>query len=133
MTRQQPENCPPETPPNDDGYATILSASAAAALTALAIAAATIISHIANTHKAQLAADLAATAAAHAHISGQDGCRRAATVAERNKAQLDTCAPQGDDITCTVITRTQFASATATATAGPDTEGADAVGRMPRG
>lgn len=75
-------------------------------------------------HRARLAADLAALAgAASARADGSTaaGCSRAAAVAEANRADLTGCSFSGSDIEVTVTTRVHWGpgEATARAAAGP--------------
>lgn len=103
---------------DDHGYATILSAGIVAAVVALALVVAALVSRTADSHRAQVAADLAAIAGATALYTAQgdaDACAAARTTAELNDAAIADCQIIGPDVTVTVTLR----RAEAVAKAGP--------------
>lgn len=99
----------------DEGYATVTSAGIIAAVTSLMVLVVGVGARVADSHRAQLAADLAATAGATAHYSGVDACRVAAETAAHNSARLRTCELIDGDVTVNV----SVSMATTTARAGP--------------
>nr|VDG62151.1 helicase/secretion neighborhood TadE-like protein [Streptococcus thermophilus] len=109
---------------DDRGHATILSASIVAAVVSLAMVVAGLVSHTAGTHRAQMAADLAAVAGATALYAGHTGaqvCATAEKTASLNGAELRDCALDGADVlvTAAVSTAGGARDAEATARAGP--------------
>ena len=109
---------------SDRGYATIASACIIAAVVALALVVATAVSRTADTHRAQVAADLAAVAGATALHAGQgsgsgggggDACAVARETARLNGAELADCSITGTDVTVTA----EVGGAEAAAKAGP--------------
>lgn len=83
---------------DDRGYATVLSAGVIAAVLALALVVAAVVSRVADTHRAQVAADLAAVAGATALYTGGDACDAAGETAELNGAAVTDCRITGADV-----------------------------------
>lgn len=109
---------------DDEGSVSVLTAFAAAAVLALAVAVLLVGRATVASHSARTAADLSALAGAHALRVGQDPCATAAGVAEANLAVVVTCTVDGPD----VVVRADVAvdlgmigsrSASAVARAGP--------------
>lgn len=103
---------------DDRGYATIASAGIIAAVVALALVVAAAVSRTADTHRAQVAADLAAVAGATALHTGDgsgDACAVARETAQLNGADLADCAITGADVTVAA----EIGRAEAVAKAGP--------------
>lgn len=113
---------------SDRGYATIASAGIIAAVVALALVVAAAVSRTADTHRAQVAADLAAVAGATALHTGQgagsgggggagggDACAVARETARLNGAELADCSITGADVTVAAV----VGGAEAEAKAGP--------------
>lgn len=100
---------------DDHGYATILSAGIIAAVVALALVVAALVSRTADSHRAQVAADLAAIAGATALYGDGDACAVADETAELNGAAIADCQITGADVTLTAI----LGRAEAKAKAGP--------------
>lgn len=84
---------------DDRGYATVLSAGIIAAVVALALVVAAVVSKVADTHRAQVAADLAAVAGATALYTGSDACAVAGETAHLNGAAVADCRITGADVT----------------------------------
>lgn len=100
---------------DDRGYATVVSLGiilALVSLTGVVLAAAGM---VLATHRAQVAADLAAVAGAWAHAHGHQGCAVATDTAELNVAELDSCQIQGGDLLVVAVVDGRAA----TARAGP--------------
>lgn len=108
MTRQSPLI-------DDRGNATVLAVGIIAVVATLALALVSLIATRVDSHRAQVAADLAAVAGAFAHHYGEDGCRRARDTARLNDATVTRCHPEGADVVVTARVRL----AEATARAGP--------------
>lgn len=106
---------------DDRGYATVFSASIVAAVVSLAIVVAGLVSVVAHTHRAQVAADLAAVAGATAFYAGADACGRARETAALNSATLAECVvvPGSEGAGTDVVVTTKVHSSTARARAGP--------------
>lgn len=103
-------------PLNDDrGYATVVSLGIILALVSLTGVVLTASGMVLATHRAQVAADLAAVAGAWAHAHGNTGCAAAIRTAELNNAELDSCQIQGSDLLVAAVVNGR----TATARAGP--------------
>ena len=101
---------------SDRGYATIASAGIIAAVVALALVVAAAVSRTADTHRAQVAADLAAVAGATAlHTGGGDACAAARDTTILNGAELDRCTISGAD----VVVSATVGKSEAVAKAGP--------------
>lgn len=98
---------------DDRGYATVVSLGIIVALVSLAGVAAAAAGMVVATHRARVAADLAAVAGAWAHVHGGDGCDRARRTAELNGADLANCHTTGGDVTVEATLRGRAASARA--------------------
>ncbi|MDO5668503.1 MAG: flp pilus-assembly TadE/G-like family protein [Corynebacterium sp.] len=94
---------------------TLVSAGAAAALLSLAVVIVNLSGQVSAHHQAQVAADLAAIAAATAVYHGKDACPAAEETAGRNGASISGCRIVGADATITATIRGQEV----TSTAGP--------------
>lgn len=86
---------------DDRGYATVLSAGIIAAVVALALVVAAVVGRVADSHRAQVAADLAAVAGATALHTGGDACTVSRQTAELNDAVVAECRISGADVTVT--------------------------------
>ncbi|WP_328588354.1 Rv3654c family TadE-like protein [Corynebacterium urinipleomorphum] len=84
---------------DDRGYATVLSAGIIAAVVALALVVAAVVGRLADSHRAQVAADLAAVAGATALHTGGDACTAAHETAQLNRAEVADCRITGSDVT----------------------------------
>lgn len=94
---------------------TVTSAGIAASVITLAFGVAAVGAQVADTHRAQTAADLAAVAGATAHYQGFEACDVASRTAELNNADLVSCQlSEGDVIAVASVRRAE-----ATARAGP--------------
>ncbi|WIM67948.1 TadE-like protein [Corynebacterium breve] len=100
---------------DDRGYATVTSAGIIAAVVTLLAAVAGVVQHQIGIHRAQLAADLSAVAAATALYEGFDACAVAADTAGLNNSQLLECAVVDSD----VVVQVAAGSAHQTSRAGP--------------
>ncbi|MGI0542151.1 flp pilus-assembly TadE/G-like family protein [Corynebacterium aquatimens] len=106
---------------NDRGYATILAAGIISAVVSVALVVVAAASHTVNSHRAQVAAELAAvsTATAVFALSGLPGsgepCSVGRRTAEHNRADVTSCVLDGADATVAV----KVGRATAVARAGP--------------
>lgn len=89
---------------DDRGYATVLSAGIIAAVVALALVVAAVVGRVADSHRAQVAADLAAVAGATALHTGGDACFVAAETAQLNRANIADCRITGNDVTVIATT-----------------------------
>lgn len=109
--------------PRDRGSGTVLMVFVVAAVLALTLAALVIGSAVAASHRARLAADLAALAGARHVQSGATvaaACGEAARVAGLNGAALRSCAVDGDDLTLVVaVPANPTGEAVARSRAGP--------------
>jgi len=94
---------------------TLVTAGSAAALFSLAVVILTASGQVSAHHRAQVAADLAAIAAATAVYAGADGCAAAEETAGRNGASISECRIAGADVTVTAAIRGKEV----TSTAGP--------------
>lgn len=99
----------------DEGYATVLAASLAAATVTVAVSIVYVAGGVLATHRAQVGADLSAVAAASALSVGQDACGVARHTAELNDSALIACEALEADALVTVRVRGKEA----TARAGP--------------
>lgn len=81
---------------DERGVGTVLTATVAMVLVAVATAACMVVAWLAQVTATQDAADLAALAGASAMADGQDGCTAAAVAAEANGALLNGCEVRGD-------------------------------------
>ena len=111
---------------NESGAATLLAVAMAGVLLLLGAALGVVQAMVVAHRQAQAAADLAALAGAAALARGEDGCLRAAAVADANGASVTSCAPSGAEVRVTVTVRGprwlgQAADLTASARAGPGT------------
>ncbi|MEI6404158.1 MAG: Rv3654c family TadE-like protein [Actinomycetes bacterium] len=92
---------------SDSGNVTVLTACLIFAITTLLVWSLSMVSLVAEVHRARGAADLAALAAAqNLGDSAHDVCRVAQTVAQINGAVLESCIVQGSAIQVTVIRET---------------------------
>lgn len=87
---------------DQEGYATILAASLAAALTGVIVILAAVAATLIALHRAQVAADMAAVAAATALAEGQPACPVAESTARLNDAEPSACRVDGEDVVVTV-------------------------------
>ncbi|MGN0102281.1 MAG: Rv3654c family TadE-like protein [Dietzia sp.] len=109
---------------DDDGFMTVSTAFAVAAVLALTVAVLLVGRAAVAAHSARSAADLSALAGAHALRAGEDPCAVASGIAGANRATLASCRVDGLD----VVTRAAVSidlgvlgarSASAVARAGP--------------
>ena len=103
----------------DDGSATVTAAGIISAVAALALVVVAVVAQVADSHRASVAADLAAVAAATAYYAGADTCAIARTTASLNGANLRSCEPAEGDVTVEV----SRGRARSQARAGPAEEG----------
>ncbi|WKD56730.1 hypothetical protein CAPI_00755 [Corynebacterium capitovis DSM 44611] len=99
----------------DDGYATVTSAGIIAAVFGLLLVVAGLGAKVADSHRARVATDLAAVAAATAHYVGADACSAARRTAEANGATVRDCRMVGTDVEVTATVR----ASASTSRAGP--------------
>lgn len=85
---------------------TLTAAGIVSAVTALAVSIAGIGAHVADSHRAQVAAELAAVSGAQAHYAGFDACEVARRTAELNSAVLKGCLLADGHLTTSTSTRT---------------------------
>ncbi|MDN5795963.1 MAG: flp pilus-assembly TadE/G-like family protein [Intrasporangium sp.] len=109
----------------DRGSATVLVVGAIAALLVMTAGALTVASVVTASHRARLAADLAAIAAAMSLRETNDpgsACTRAAGIAAGNGGRVTACRTDGHAVTITVEVRASRwpSPAVARARAGPD-------------
>ena len=90
------------TPRGEEGAATVLVLAMVGVLTFVTVGLAAGAGLVRAQREAQSAADLAALAAASAHLKGDDGCAAAASVAAANGARLAACDPGADDVRISV-------------------------------
>lgn len=83
---------------NEKGYITAFSAFCLAALVGLVGTIGAVGKVVVWRHHAQVAAELAAVAGAHAKDRGENACLSAQQVAERNGARLADCQVDGSDV-----------------------------------
>jgi hypothetical protein len=100
---------------NEEGSATITAAGIAGALVMITLMIIYIVATTIDAHRAQVAADLAAVAAAEALYEGADACHTATIVTGYNQADLTDCRIDGAD----VIVQATVRAATVQAKAGP--------------
>lgn len=100
---------------SDEGSASVTTAGIIAAVTALALAIAAVVAGVANTHRARVAADLSAVAAATALYQGIDACSAANDTAQANGGSVETCEVDEPDVQVSV----RVGRAVQTARAGP--------------
>lgn len=87
---------------SEEGSASVTAAGIIAAVTALAIAVAAVVAGVANAHRARVAADLAAVAAATALYQGVDACSTANDTAQANGGSVETCEVDESDVQVSV-------------------------------
>lgn len=100
---------------DDTGNVTITAAGVIGALCALLLVVGVAARGTIHAHRAQIAAELAAVAAAHAVFRAQDPCQAARDTASRNNAQVTGCELINGDAAVTV----KFGTKEVTAKAGP--------------
>ncbi|MDY5784955.1 Rv3654c family TadE-like protein [Corynebacterium sp.] len=100
---------------DDDGYATVVSAGIIAAVVSLLLVVAALGTKVVDSHRARVAADLAAVAGAFALYAGSDPCRAAEETAQANGGAVQECSERAPDVTVTV----RFGRGESTARAGP--------------
>ncbi|AKK10204.1 Rv3654c family TadE-like protein [Corynebacterium uterequi] len=86
---------------DERGSASVATAGIIAALVSLALVAVELGAARVDSHRSQVAADLAAVAGATAHALGEDGCAAAQVTAQLNDAVVAECAVDGGDVTVT--------------------------------
>lgn len=94
---------------------TLTAAGIVSAVTALSVSVAGVGAHVADTHRAQVAAELAAVAGAQAYYLGFDPCEVAQRTAELNSATLKGCSLADGHL----ITHTSTRTGSGHARAGP--------------
>ena len=99
----------------DRGYATITAAGIIVAVVSVALVVIGACSHVVGAHRAQVAADLSAVAAATAVFVGNEPCTAATDTASANGAKVTSCTLDGADATVEVA----VGRARAKARAGP--------------
>lgn len=107
------------------GSITVLVAAGCVALLTCVSMLAFVVSTTIATHKAQLAADMAAVSGAHAMLYGDDGCAQAGIIAQEHQAQLERCQEHGDAVQVLVSVRTWGNPGRAQARAGPRSAAAE--------
>ena len=108
----------------DDGYMTVVTAFAAAAVLAVAVAVLLVGRAAVAAHSARSAADLAALAGAHALQAREDACAAASGVAAVNRAVVTVCPVDGWDVVVRAEVRAELGvlgarAVSAVARAGP--------------
>lgn len=98
---------------------TVTSAGIVSAVVALAASVAAIGDAVADSHRVQVAAELAAVAGATALYQGADACAVAARTAELNSATLEHCLLIDGHVTTTTAIPRTIRTATGHARAGP--------------
>lgn len=86
----------------DQGYATVTSAGIVAAVASLCVLVAGVGAQVAHSHRARVAADLAAVAGAEAYYRGLDACGVAAEAAVLNAAEVTACEITDGDVVVSV-------------------------------
>ena len=109
---------------DDEGYMSVVTAFAAAAVLALTVAVLLVGRAAVAAHSARSAADLAALAGAHALRATEDPCSAAAGVATANRAVVTGCTVDGHDVVIRAEVRVELGvlgsrTASAVARAGP--------------
>lgn len=104
---------------DDDGYATVAAIGIILAIAAVALALVGVASHIVARHQAQLAADMAAVAAAEGLSQGDLPCPVAQRIAGLNHASVVSCRIDNRDVLLEVTAGVSVTSAHAKARAGP--------------
>lgn len=87
---------------DERGAATVYAVMLIAVLAVSALALTLLAGVFAVRRQMESAADLAALAGAQAHQHGRDPCAAAASIADRNRAELTSCTVVGDDVRLTV-------------------------------
>lgn len=100
---------------DDSGNVTITAAGTIAALISLVLLVAVLAKGMIHTHRAQVAAELSAVAAAHALYRGEDPCAVADQVARRNAGERASCDVVDED----VLVAVRVGGKEVTARAGP--------------
>lgn len=100
---------------DDAGSATVTATGIITAVVSLALVVATLSTHVVHSHRARVAADLAAVAGAQALYSGADACEWAGTTASLHSAQLQSCELVDGDI----VVELRLGTSRAAARAGP--------------
>lgn len=100
---------------SSDGSATVTAAGVITSVVSLALAVAAFGVHVSDTHRARVAADLAAVAGATAMYHGADACASADRTAELNGARVVSCEVTAGDVVVAAARR----RAEAAARAGP--------------
>lgn len=100
---------------SDEGSATITATGIITSVVSLALAVVALGVHVADTHRARVAADLAAVAGATAMYRGGDACATADRTAELNGARVVSCEVTAGDVVVAATRR----RAEAAARAGP--------------
>ncbi|ERJ43492.1 MULTISPECIES: Rv3654c family TadE-like protein [Corynebacterium] len=104
---------------DDDGYATVAAIGIILAIAAVALALVGVASHVVARHQAQLAADMAAVAAAEGLSRGDLPCPVAQRIAGLNHASVVSCRTDNRDVLLEVTAGVSVTSAHAKARAGP--------------
>lgn len=112
----------------EHGAATVLVVAMTGVLLSVGVAVSAGAGLVVAHRQAQAAADLAALAAAGAPRRGDDPCRAAREIAQRNGARLAACQQQGADVVVRATVRSHFGGPWAVdlvgeARAGPDRSG----------
>ena len=100
---------------SDEGSATITATGIITSVVSLALAVVALGVHTSDTHRARVAADLAAVAGATAMYQGTDACTTARRTAELNGARVVSCEVTAGDVVVAATRR----RAEAAARAGP--------------
>lgn len=100
---------------SDEGSATITATGIITSVVSLALAVVALGVHTSDTHRARVAADLAAVAGATAMYQGADACATARRTAQLNGARVASCEVVAGDVVVAATRR----RAEAAARAGP--------------
>ena len=100
---------------DDEGSATVTASGIITAVVSLALAVVALGVHTSDTHRARVAADLAAVAGATAMYRGGDACATADRTAQLNGARVVSCEVTAGDVVVAATRR----RAEAAARAGP--------------
>ena len=100
---------------SSDGSATVTATGIITSVVSLALAVVAFGVHVSDTHRARVAADLAAVAGATAMYRGADACANADRTAQLNGARVVSCEVTAGDVVVAVARR----RAEAAARAGP--------------
>ncbi|HCT3315867.1 Rv3654c family TadE-like protein [Corynebacterium striatum] len=90
---------------SDAGYATVVNAGIIVAIVSLLLGVTAVAGRVAARHEAQVAADMAAVAAAWDHARGRDACAQARETAAHNESTLRECRVVERDVIVTVAVR----------------------------